>query len=124
MNKQKIGRNDPCSCGSPLKFKNCCGGSQFSYIDNGIFLDYTVRYFGFKLEFNLEEVKSLGPKIDAKVETWARQCLKRFPQTIVADTGKVFRLISNQKANRYQTYLENGLLYVIQAAYKLTEKSQ
>ena len=23
--KQKIGRNDPCSCGSKKKFKKCCG---------------------------------------------------------------------------------------------------
>ena len=22
---QKIGRNDPCSCGSGLKYKKCCG---------------------------------------------------------------------------------------------------
>jgi uncharacterized protein YecA (UPF0149 family) len=22
----KIGRNDPCSCGSGKKFKKCCGG--------------------------------------------------------------------------------------------------
>jgi SEC-C motif-containing protein len=24
----KVGRNDPCSCGSGKKFKKCCGGSQ------------------------------------------------------------------------------------------------
>ncbi|MBO0798476.1 MAG: SEC-C domain-containing protein [Blastocatellia bacterium] len=23
--KQKIGRNDPCPCGSGKKFKKCCG---------------------------------------------------------------------------------------------------
>ena len=23
--EQKIGRNDPCSCGSGKKYKNCCG---------------------------------------------------------------------------------------------------
>jgi len=23
--KKKIGRNDPCPCGSGLKFKHCCG---------------------------------------------------------------------------------------------------
>lgn len=23
---QKVGRNDPCPCGSGLKFKKCCGG--------------------------------------------------------------------------------------------------
>ncbi len=23
--KQKVGRNDPCPCGSGLKFKKCCG---------------------------------------------------------------------------------------------------
>ena len=25
VNKSKIGRNDPCSCGSGKKYKNCCG---------------------------------------------------------------------------------------------------
>lgn len=24
-NENKVGRNDPCSCGSNLKFKKCCG---------------------------------------------------------------------------------------------------
>jgi uncharacterized protein YecA (UPF0149 family) len=24
--RQKIGRNDPCPCGSGKKFKKCCGG--------------------------------------------------------------------------------------------------
>ena len=23
--KKKVGRNDPCPCGSGLKYKNCCG---------------------------------------------------------------------------------------------------
>jgi uncharacterized protein len=26
--KKQIGRNDPCSCGSGKKFKNCCGKSS------------------------------------------------------------------------------------------------
>jgi uncharacterized protein len=25
VNDQKPGRNDPCSCGSGLKYKKCCG---------------------------------------------------------------------------------------------------
>jgi preprotein translocase subunit SecA len=25
---QKIGRNDPCPCGSGKKYKNCCGKAQ------------------------------------------------------------------------------------------------
>ncbi|NLF80400.1 MAG: hypothetical protein GX572_04315, partial [Clostridia bacterium] len=24
-NEQKIGRNEPCPCGSGRKYKNCCG---------------------------------------------------------------------------------------------------
>ena len=27
INKEKIGRNDPCVCGSGIKFKKCCGKS-------------------------------------------------------------------------------------------------
>ncbi len=26
--EKKIGRNDPCSCGSDLKYKKCCGRPQ------------------------------------------------------------------------------------------------
>ena len=25
---QKVGRNEPCPCGSGKKFKNCCGGQR------------------------------------------------------------------------------------------------
>ena len=28
IKKQKIGRNDPCPCGSGKKYKNCCGRNQ------------------------------------------------------------------------------------------------
>ena len=27
-NTKKIGRNDPCPCGSGLKYKNCCGKNK------------------------------------------------------------------------------------------------
>lgn len=27
-NDQKIGRNDPCFCGSGLKYKKCCGKNK------------------------------------------------------------------------------------------------
>jgi len=27
-NKQEIGRNDPCPCGSGKKYKNCCGKNK------------------------------------------------------------------------------------------------
>ena len=26
---QKVGRNDPCPCGSGKKYKKCCGAGQF-----------------------------------------------------------------------------------------------
>ncbi len=29
--KQKVGRNDPCPCGSGKKFKNCCMKKQSGY---------------------------------------------------------------------------------------------
>ena len=27
-NRPKVGRNDPCPCGSGKKYKNCCGRNQ------------------------------------------------------------------------------------------------
>ncbi len=29
----KIGRNDPCVCGTPLKYKDCCGARQGAYFE-------------------------------------------------------------------------------------------
>ena len=31
MSRQKIGRNDPCPCGSGKKYKNCCIGQDFIF---------------------------------------------------------------------------------------------
>lgn len=28
------GRNDPCPCGSGKKFKRCCAGKSFTFVDN------------------------------------------------------------------------------------------
>ncbi len=39
MSKNKIGRNDPCSCGSGKKFKNCCLA-----LDEGAGTDLFTRY--------------------------------------------------------------------------------
>ena len=39
MNKNKIGRNDPCPCGSGKKFKNCCLA-----LDEGAGTDLFTRY--------------------------------------------------------------------------------
>lgn len=34
MGKKKIGRNDPCICGSGKKYKNCCGNSRIKQNPN------------------------------------------------------------------------------------------
>lgn len=32
----KIGRNDPCPCGSGKKYKHCCLNKRRTYIKNGV----------------------------------------------------------------------------------------
>jgi methionyl aminopeptidase len=39
MNKSKVGRNDPCPCGSGLKYKKCCLGK-----DDGTMVDNRAAY--------------------------------------------------------------------------------
>ena len=34
VKKEKVGRNDPCPCGSGKKYKKCCGASQSELSDN------------------------------------------------------------------------------------------
>ncbi|MFM9971987.1 MAG: tetratricopeptide repeat protein, partial [Burkholderiales bacterium] len=43
MNSMKIGRNDPCSCGSGKKYKLCCGGSQGIALAPRSSVDETLR---------------------------------------------------------------------------------
>ena len=32
---KQVGRNDPCPCGSGLKYKNCCGRKQYGKVQRG-----------------------------------------------------------------------------------------
>ena len=56
----KIGRNDPCPCGSGLKYKKCCFGKRISATDNiksSYFQKYNIRL---KEKKDIEGIKKSG----------------------------------------------------------------
>ena len=38
----KIGRNEPCGCGSGKKFKKCCLGKPAEKLENNEYVDFTA----------------------------------------------------------------------------------
>ena len=64
MNKNKIGRNDPCHCGSGLKLKRC----------HGDFVKIEVAGRAYQEKFNelIEAEKAKAEKLEA--EAWLRTC--------------------------------------------------
>jgi methionyl aminopeptidase len=58
--EKRLGRNDPCPCGSGLKYKKCCLGKDFSDKDNvkeRYFRDYRIRLKG---RADVEAIKKAG----------------------------------------------------------------
>jgi methionyl aminopeptidase len=60
MNLAKVGRNDPCPCGSGLKFKKCCLGKGLS--PDGDIEDLYNRKYGIRLkkEPDIESLRRAG----------------------------------------------------------------
>ncbi len=61
-NSERIGRNDPCPCGSGLKYKKCClGKEEVSQKENSLkdlyFRKYKIRL---KEKLEIEEIKKAG----------------------------------------------------------------
>ena len=75
----KLGRNDPCSCGSGKKYKNCCGGKA----------EFHPPYSSAP---TADELNLLGALFNtaryADLENWARSLLKLYP-----DAGVVWKLL-------------------------------
>ena len=60
MKNKKTGRNDPCPCGSGLKFKKCCYGKQIKPTQNIkelYFKKYNIRL---KSKTDIEGIKTAG----------------------------------------------------------------
>jgi hypothetical protein len=67
---KKIGRNDPCSCGSGKKYKHCCMGSKTATIKQTISKSeekaisrLAIMRFEQKLKNNPEQLEQIGKKI-------------------------------------------------------------
>jgi uncharacterized protein YecA (UPF0149 family) len=73
---KKIGRNDPCPCGSGKKYKKCCGNNKVVSIDSLIsqeiiqlqlrLLDYAMMHYGEDIDEILDEYMAID--IDENVE--------------------------------------------------------
>lgn len=74
----KLGRNDPCGCGSGKKYKNCCGGKA----------EFHPPYSSVP---TADELNLLGALFNTArygdLENWARSLLKLYP-----DAGVVWKL--------------------------------
>jgi methionyl aminopeptidase len=60
MKQKTVGRNDPCPCGSGLKYKKCCLARDFSSRDNvkkSYYRDYRIRLKG---RADIEAIKKAG----------------------------------------------------------------
>jgi methionyl aminopeptidase len=60
MKQKTAGRNDPCPCGSGLKYKKCCLGRDFSSRDDvkkSYYKDYRIRLKG---RADIEAIKKAG----------------------------------------------------------------
>jgi methionyl aminopeptidase len=60
MNKSKVGRNDPCPCGSGLKYKKCCLGKDVGRTEDNL-TAYARKYnIRLKDEKAVEGIRSAG----------------------------------------------------------------
>lgn len=60
MKEKRPGRNDPCPCGSGLKYKKCCLGKDFSdkdHVKERYFRDYRIRLKG---RADIEAIRKAG----------------------------------------------------------------
>lgn len=76
--KRKIGRNDPCPCGSGKKYKHCCGANLQTYIRRDKEIDY------FKLN---REIAYRG-KVGRMRQDFCIRCI-RWKQLIFKEIEKV-----------------------------------
>ncbi len=100
----KIGRNDPCACGSGKKYKNCClktatpvGKKKFTakLISTPKSVNLMERTYGHKI---LEPTEALAPQADLSQEKSALQ------ETPVTDRD------TNEHASSENASLENASL--------------
>lgn len=60
MTKDKIGRNDPCPCGSGLKFKKCCLGKNAPAASELVLNDSEVSRIRLKSHDDVEAIRTAG----------------------------------------------------------------
>ena len=62
MAQREPGRNDPCRCGSGLKYKRCCLGKEVAFVnykgESAVYLRNELNVFANRLTALLEEIIS------------------------------------------------------------------
>lgn len=105
MGKKKIGRNDPCFCGSGKKYKNCCGASGRTS-SNGKNPNLELDRLHQQLQsFVLE---NYGEKINEQSQLYEQPSLKGNPELLdIYFTGLSLWIITKLKFLEHkQTILE------------------
>jgi len=59
-NRKKIGRNDPCPCGSKKKYKKCCLETSFNKKDQQWYIDFVKTTSNCDLKIYLKEIERLS----------------------------------------------------------------
>lgn len=92
MSKSKIGRNDPCSCGSGKKFKNCCLA-----LDEGAGTDLFTRYS--------QAIASVKLKLDQEYKTEIKKIRKSAQQRFLHYS------VSNQMPTEHESLFSDWLWF-------------
>lgn len=90
MSKQKIGRNDPCPCGSGKKYKHCCGPlAEFTDISVDPFIRYSEIMTALKLKLeqaNQQDIRKHRRNLQTRFLRFAAdKLLPREHDTIFSD---------------------------------------
>ena len=64
----KIGRNEPCPCGSGLKFKHCCNKPATLRLAASQMVICLLRQLGGKADVELEEIAALNKDVRINIE--------------------------------------------------------
>jgi len=114
--KMKIGRNDPCPCGSGKKFKNCCGQmSDITPVYEDIFMHYSQLLASTKLKLDRyfeKDVKKQRKQIKAQFTRFSvSKNLRNEHETIFSD-WMWFDLQDNKGNSMSANYLQENQAFM------------
>ncbi|MFC7062443.1 SEC-C metal-binding domain-containing protein [Halobacillus seohaensis] len=96
----KVGRNDPCPCGSGKKYKKCCGNSKVIEFPTQIVNNELDQYFRSLQEYIVDHYPHVMPAIPAKSDTEKLHEFFSILQKTVFNSHKENKTIMEEYVNR------------------------